>query len=254
MDYRVEKLDGHTWLIEEYDAVTSVYMYLLEGTQKALLIDTGMGQIALDEIVRELTGLPVEVLNTHGHLDHIGGNGLFDRVHMSRLEQGVYGLHSSEELWNKHSAYPMPKMRDNVEWFDGEPTLDLGGRPLEIILTPGHTLGSVCVLDAERRWLFTGDTCCKASVLLMLDYCTTVEEYRQSVEKLWRRRSDYTLTWPAHHAKPVVPEILVQFQEACDQLLEQKQEGVSQTTGFGESYIYRYQDVAIEYDKARLRG
>ena len=80
MNYRVFELDAHTWRIEEYDETSSVYLYLLEGEQSALLLDTGLGQIDLRKLVAGLTQLPVQVLNTHAHFDHIGGNGLFDRV------------------------------------------------------------------------------------------------------------------------------------------------------------------------------
>ena len=66
MQYRTEQLDQHTWLIEEYNETSSVYMYLLEGEREALLIDTGNGTIPLEEICRELTGLPVTVALTHG--------------------------------------------------------------------------------------------------------------------------------------------------------------------------------------------
>ena len=77
MDYRVVQMDEHTWRIEEFDDTSSVYMYLLEGSERAMLLDSGLGMIPLDEITAELTLLPVDVLATHAHLDHIGGNSFF---------------------------------------------------------------------------------------------------------------------------------------------------------------------------------
>lgn len=74
MGYLIRTLDSRTWLIEE-EAECNVYMYLLAGDKQAILLDTGYGTIALDEIVAALTDLPVLVLCTHGHFDHIGGNG-----------------------------------------------------------------------------------------------------------------------------------------------------------------------------------
>lgn len=247
MAYRTEKLDGHTWMIEEYDEISSIYMYLLEGEDRAILIDAGLGQIPLDEIVRGLTDRPVEVLNTHGHVDHIGGNSLFGTVHMSELERGVYQYHCNEFHQTYFPQYPFTATEDNIHWFQGEPEFDLGGRKLQVILTPGHTEGAVCVLDVNRKWLFTGDTCCQASVLLSLEYATTVETYRSSIEKLLERKEEYILTWPAHHVKPVEPEIIGQFKEACDLLLEHQEEGIRQETILGESYLYSYKNIAIEY-------
>ena len=77
MEYRVTRIGEHTWLIEEYDGKVKVYMYLLSGNREAVLIDTGMGMIPLKEIAASLTDLPVKVLLTHGHIDHIGGTGAF---------------------------------------------------------------------------------------------------------------------------------------------------------------------------------
>ena len=70
MDYKVVQMDEHTWRIEEFDDTSSVYMYLLEGSERAMLLDSGLGMIPLDEITAELTSLPVDVLATHAHLDH----------------------------------------------------------------------------------------------------------------------------------------------------------------------------------------
>ena len=218
MDYKVEAIDEHTWMIEEYDEAVSCYMYLLEGSEKALLIDTGMGQIPLGEIVEGLTKLPVEVLNTHAHIDHIGGNSLFEKVYLHEKEREVYRLHSGG-FHNYFPQYAYHAARDNIIWYTGEPEMDLGGRCLQILLTPGHSEGSVCILDKERKWLFSGDTCCKAAVLLALDFSETVAVYRQSLQKLLEYKDDYVLTWPGHHSVPVVPEIIEQFRDAADLLL-----------------------------------
>ena len=76
--YEVFQIDENTWRIEEYNSLCNVYMYLLTGEREALLIDAGYGNIPLDQIVASLTTLPVQVILTHGHYDHIGGTGLFD--------------------------------------------------------------------------------------------------------------------------------------------------------------------------------
>ena len=96
MECKIVSLDGQTWRIEEFDASNSVYLYLLAGTEKALLIDTGFGEIDLPAAVRSLTSLPVEVVNTHGHFDHIGGNGAFDQVRLHRADEALYHLHRQQ--------------------------------------------------------------------------------------------------------------------------------------------------------------
>ena len=87
MNYHIEKLNEQTWLIEEYSNTASAYMYLLTGKEKALLIDTGFGTIPLKSICEELTGLPVTVALTHGHVDHIGGTGAFEEVWLAKRQR-----------------------------------------------------------------------------------------------------------------------------------------------------------------------
>ena len=80
MNYQIFKLDEHSWMIQEGQGMAAVYMYLLEGEKKAALIDTGMGRIPLEKIVRSLTNKPIFVILTHGHFDYIGGSAAFEKV------------------------------------------------------------------------------------------------------------------------------------------------------------------------------
>ena len=95
MEYRIKAIDESTWQIEEYNENASVYMYLLAGKKKAILIDTGFGTIDLKKIVQSLTSLPVEVILTHGHADHIGGTSFFERVYLNEKDRQVYQQHSA---------------------------------------------------------------------------------------------------------------------------------------------------------------
>ena len=206
MEYRIFTLDAHTWRIEECDAVTSTYMYLLEGNKEAMLIDTGVGIIDVREVVRSLTLLPVSVLNTHGHFDHVGGNSLFDVVYMHEADKELYQMQCGEFRQRYFPQYSYRKMKDTIKWIKDGAVFDLGGRTLEVIHAPGHSVGSICILDVEHQWLFTGDTCCKADVLLNLDYSTTVEEYADTIRHLQKYRPRFVTTWPGHHSVPVEPE------------------------------------------------
>lgn len=251
MEYRVFSLDEHTWRIEEYDEATSVYMYLLEGEREAVLIDTGIGMIDLKKIVRSLTTLPLLVLNTHGHFDHIGGDPLFDRVYLHEEDKPVYQSHC--RIREQFSQYTFRIPKDNIFPMRDGDSFDLGGRTLEVIHTPGHTIGSVCVLDKERRWMFTGDTCCKADVLLNLDYCTTVEEYLETIRKLQVLRPQYDVTWPAHHTIPVEPSILNQFFKAGQMLCEDKARGERMDTIFGPCERFSFEDIGIVYLPEKIK-
>lgn len=232
--------------------ITSVYMYLLEGEREAALIDTGVGMIDLKKIVQSLTALPLLVLNTHGHFDHTGGNTSFDRVYLHEADKEAYRVHYKMQEQFPQYTFRTPK-GDILSMRDGD-SFDLGGRTLEVIHTPGHTIGSVCVLDRERRWLFTGDTCCKADVLLNLDYCTTVEEYLGTIRKLQVLQQQYDVTWPAHYAVPVEPSVLDQFLEAGQMLCEGKARGERIDTALGPCERLPFQDIGIVYLPERVKA
>lgn len=211
MECRIVSLDDQTWRIEEFDAKDSVYLYLLAGDRSALLLDTGFGQIDVPAAVTALTCLPLTVVHSHGHFDHIGGDRSFEAVYLHPADRPLYDLH--------RARLPQPGSARVLDLTDGQ-LFDLGGRTLEVLHVPGHSPGSVCLLDRERRWLFTGDTCCKADVLLCLEYSGTVTEYAASIAKLQARRDVFDCTWPSHHAVPVEPSILDQFARAAQQVLD----------------------------------
>ena len=121
--------------------------------------------------------------------------------------------------FTKEPLFPVKK---DITFLGDTTELKLGGRTLEILPTPGHSVGSTCILDRGRRWLFTGDSCCKAHVLFLFPYSGTLSEYKNAMEMLWQRRDEYDLTWPGHHAKPVEKDIILQFIEAAELLGEGK--------------------------------
>lgn len=90
MNYRVIPMDAQTWRIEEIAQPVDSYMYLLTGSEKAMLIDTGYGGIDLPRVVGELTSLPVMVVNTHYHGDHVGGNPYFTEIYMHSADRDLY--------------------------------------------------------------------------------------------------------------------------------------------------------------------
>lgn len=245
MGYIIHNLDSNTWLIEE-EAQCNVYMYLLTGADKALLIDTGYGTVPLNDVVASMTDLPVTVLCTHGHFDHIGGLGFFPTALMHQADRELYHQHRVE-LRTIAPNCIAPDSPEELDWFEEELTLDLGGRTLKIFPVPGHTKGCIAILDVEHRWLFTGDTCCKAAVLLNFDHSADLATFRNSIQSILGKRGQFDITWPSHHAKPVGVEIPEEFLEAADLLLEGKAQGQEIPHPFGAAKMFAHKDICIMY-------
>lgn len=247
MKYQIEKLNDQTWCIEEYDGNASAYMYLLTGSGKALLIDTGFGTIPLKEICEKLTNLPVTVALTHGHADHIGGTGAFDEVWLAEEDRELYQAHSKESVRRIFTRDELLPVKEKCRFFSQEMVFKLGGRDICVVKTPGHSVGSVCFMDEKNRWMFTGDTCCKAHVLLQLEYAATMQEYRRSLQTLIDMESLYDITWPGHHSKPVEKQVIYDFRTAVDGILNGTMKGEDVELPMGRAKLLAYKEIGIEY-------
>jgi hydroxyacylglutathione hydrolase len=177
--YIVSEYSPGVWRIDEHGQVN---MFLVAGKDKALLIDTGFGEPGLDAVVASLTSLPVAVVDTHGHDDHAGGNKYFDEIYAHPGDMSVV----------KHFS-PGKKVREVRAGYE----FDLGGRKLSVIETPGHTRGSICLLDAENRILFTGDNN-NSHIWLFLEESLSVEEYLKSLEALIAREGEFDVMLIGH--------------------------------------------------------
>ena len=143
------------WLMDDNGEATG---YLVCGEKKAVVIDTMNGIADVHAVVREITSLPLTVVNTHGHCDHIFGNLYFDCdcfLHPDDAKIAAEHIKFPEfvELCQKKKVEMPPFKAIN----DGD-AIDLGGLILEVISLPGHTPGGICLLLKEKRILFTGDS------------------------------------------------------------------------------------------------
>lgn len=145
------KLRPNVYLIDDAGDSTC---YLITGSEKALLVDTANGYEDLHAIVRTLTELPVIVVNTHGHGDHIFGNVYFDEAWLHPSDNALYDMffgYAREDL-EKRGLKPCP-----LKALEIGQIFDLGGVQLEVVDLKGHTAGSVGLLDKAGRILYTGD-------------------------------------------------------------------------------------------------
>ena len=183
--YEVVRIDDASWRIED----GMVRCYLLAGTEKALLIDTGMTLQNARAIAEGLTDKPVELLNTHGDPDHIAGNAAFPRFYMHPAEEPNYRAFGG-------AGEIVPVREGDV--------LELGGRALEVIELPGHTPGSIALLDRTRRALISGDPI-QTGGIFMFGPGRDLKQYYASLRKIQKRSGEFDQIWPAHGAFPVAP-------------------------------------------------
>lgn len=157
------KLDDHTW-IGSGNRVSSETLYLIEGKDKAVLLDAGTHIPDLDKIVAGITKKPVSLLLTHGHGDHVGAAGCFD------------------ELWiNNADASMLRKYKGKLHHIENGQKFDLGGRVLEAYYTPGHTAGSVTFLEVGTDKGYSGDAFGNTNLLILTDLSTMIRTCKESV-------------------------------------------------------------------------
>jgi hydroxyacylglutathione hydrolase len=160
--FLVETLDATTFAIGEPRYYQGNYSYLLVGSNRALLFDAGTGQHDIVPVVRSLTSLPVTVMPSHLHFDHVGALGRFERTALLDLASLRMRVHNGRLTLRRYEflgfadSLPEPGFVVNEWWAPGS-IIDLGGRTLRVLSTPGHTPSSVALYDADRHELFAGD-------------------------------------------------------------------------------------------------
>lgn len=236
--YTVHDIGKSTYAIEEKGMGAQVLYYLLVGEERALLIDTGFGLVGLDELVKNLTILPVTVACTHAHADHIGGNHFFEELWFHEADKAVFALHTNpaytKGLLTEGLPAPlralmglaMKKMLDidasgAYQYFGDNHVFRLGGRDVEVVPTPGHTPGSVCFLDRGSRMLFSGDSVCEWGVLLHFtrESCPPAV-FLESMRHLKTLEPAFDTMWPGHHGFPVEKSYIDEYMECARQIVE----------------------------------
>ncbi len=228
--FTIEKIDGDTYAISEYRHWEETHCYLLIGTKKAVLIDTGLGVANIKNAVDSLTSLHVETVTTHVHWDHIGGHRYFDDIAVHEAEREWLSLKFpiplqtvKKNLMCKPCDFPENFSIDDYQIFQGEPKkvlrdgdcLDLGNRFLTVVHTPGHSPGHCCFYEPERKYLYSGDLIYGGC--LDAFYPTTDPLlFWQSVKKIHHLKVKRVL--PSHHSLAIPAEMIGRVEEAFTSL------------------------------------
>lgn len=241
----VQDLGAGTFAIGEPRYYQQNYSYLIIGTKRALMFDSGSGTRDIGKVVKSLTRLPVTVMVSHLHFDHFGGIGAFDHVAMIDLPQtraDVSGgrLRPSRYeylgFWDGRSA---PSARV-TEWLTPGAVIDLGGRSLTVLSTPGHTPSSAALFDAANHRLFIGDYVYPTTLYAFLPGAS-LSAYRQTARRLLATLPDDTILWTAHCCRKgegvAAPWLTMKDVRDLDRTLTSMKAGTATFTGF---YPRRY--------------
>lgn len=231
-DIVIRQIDEHTWVGNGH-LVYNESVYLIEGEERALLIDAGTYMPKLDRIAAMLTDKPVMLALTHLHGDHAGAVDCFPEIWMNP---------------NDTVLIPNPNpYKGKINYLaDGE-IIDLGGRQIEVMYTPAHTPGSTTFFDKEHHYGFSGDAFGSTNLLLfggtfkqLIATTSRTAAYMQKhgIEKLF----------PGHYqGNPETLQRILDEKKMSEEVLSGKRKGEKNNTSGLNSYIYDY-GVHIRYN------
>ncbi|MFD1814715.1 MBL fold metallo-hydrolase [Rhodococcus gannanensis] len=256
--HRIAPVANGVWSITEAGHVT---VWLIVGSDRALLLDTGMGFVPLRPVIEEITPLPVTVVNTHHHFDHVGGNHEFDDVlihlagadhltapppaaelrdYLDQYDRQLQAAASVREIDREFlhlfdadsDPGPLPSGVDGDTWrirpraangsvTDGD-ELDLGGRALRVLHTPGHTPDGICLIDTKTGILFAGDTVSSGPIYAH-EPDSDVDAFTASAARLAELKNDVSLVAMCHFGRVIVaPHLLQAVSDAFESLPESR--------------------------------
>ncbi len=254
--FEVYKVAPGVFAIYEPHQAEETISYLIVGERRALLFDTGMGIGDIKKVVAELTKLPVSVLNSHTHDDHVGNNWEFTAVYGMNTDFTKNNAQGSREdaqaeITPDQICGPLPKGFDPKTYatrpwkittytHDGD-RIDLGGRILEVIATPGHTPDAISLLDRANGLLFTGDTYYPAAIWLYRPE-TDLDAYAASVRRLAALAPQVKTVLGAHNIPVAPPTVLPRLVIAFDAVRAGKVTGSPDSSG---KVIYKVGDISF---------
>ncbi len=221
------------FIIEEPNHVEKVKSYLIAGSERAILLDTGMGIANIKEVVEALTDLPITVVNSHAHWDHVGGNHLFADIlihpaEAADLKEGFPNERMRRWFLPEQLTGPLPEgvTADTVS-FPGSTATDLvndgqvltvGDRELEVLHCPGHSPGGIVLVDHANGVLFSTDVAYGGALFV---YATgDLAIYQRSLARLASLAPDLRVCYPCHNESPMSPDLLPKMADGLASIID----------------------------------
>jgi glyoxylase-like metal-dependent hydrolase (beta-lactamase superfamily II) len=259
--FTAKQIANKTWLIDDHGIDN---IYLLEGKDSALLIDAGFGLANLKSFVGQLTSKPLIIVNTHGHPDHAGGDWQFANVYVGANDVELARYYTDPKMMGmiQDSLFKI-KVPDAVKFTNTKPvqtlfspvkesyTFKLGGRNVEVIDAKGHTPGSICLLDSETKFLFTGDNI-EPVTWLFLKESLPIDVYVQTQQKLLAIKGKFTKLLPAHGGELTI-QTLNDLIDCANLIMSGKGEIKPYASFLGEQKACSFGSVTIAFDPSKIK-
>ena len=249
--FEVYEVAPKVFAIYEPKQAEEVISYLIVGEKRAILFDTGMGIGDIKRVSTSLSKLPITVLNSHTHVDHVGDNWEFSDVAGMSTEFTDKNARGSRadaqaEIDKENLCADLPAGFDAAKYstrpwkiteriHDGS-RFDLGGRTIEVIATPGHTPDAIALLDRTNGLLFTGDSYYPGPIYLYRPE-TDYVAYSKSIARIAALATKLKLLLPAHNVPVADPRVLPQVRDAWQQV----RAGKATPSQNGENYEYKFE-------------
>ena len=259
---RAEDLGRGIYRIDEFSLVNA---FVIEGGERIAVVDTGYGYGNIRKVVEGISGKPVSVILTHMHPDHTGGIYHFRDcpVYASGLDRDerIFGMENDNAFRRMYletrgavncpdlcrslfALIPEEEPDPSFEYITvGDGTLmDLGGRKLTCIYTPGHTRGSVSYLDHESRVLFSGDAVNSSIILPRKEggSLVLVEELGSTLARLWEMRDSFDFLAIGHGGPLASKELIHDYLVMVEGLLSGSLAGRYEEKGFRKGEVVRH--------------
>jgi glyoxylase-like metal-dependent hydrolase (beta-lactamase superfamily II) len=183
-DVVFHQIDDHTWVGTGH-MMANESLYLVEGSNKAVLIDAGTYIKDLDKIVASITKKPVMLVATHVHPDHTGPSiDVFQEIFINPGD-------------TVNIPQMMPNYKGSVRYLVDGQIFDLGRRTLEVVFTPAHTPGSTSFIDKAAGYGFSGDSFGSGNLLLTGDFSTLLATCRKMSALM--EKSGIKVLYPGHY-------------------------------------------------------
>lgn len=264
-EYDVEEIFENVYKIADTPAINS---YLIIGSKKGMLIDTGCAVGNIRKVVEELCPYDYYVVNTHAHSDHVAGNYQFDDIYISNKEKDVMMklyLNDEEkklhykmmETYNVHycnldykNKFDKAKISFNIHTINDGDIFDLGNIHIQAIEVAGHTLGGMAFLDIENKRLYNGDIILRHTSILHIGG-TNMKTLIAGLEKLWSMKDKFDITIAAHGHRsgfePLPPEYIAKLIQCANEATPDKSFEKVVYDGVGYEYKLQDDDVSIAY-------